>query len=119
MQVVPVVPWSIARITGRTLSPGRPRTRSGGDGLTRPASEAQPANPALVPAEMVGDLVAHGPLDLGAQQLGVVPEVALEGVLVDHDLVGVVGAGDRAAHVVAVGAVLVAVVRDHDRDVPE
>ena len=57
----------------------------------------------------MGQLVADGAGDLGAQQLAVVAEVALEGVAVDDDPVGVVVAGDRVADVVAVGAVLAAV----------
>ncbi len=63
--------------------------------------------------------MAHGALDLRAQQRGIVAEVALEGVLVDHDPVRVVVAGDRVAHVHAVGVVLAAAVRDDDRRLGE
>jgi len=44
---------------------------------SRRLSKAEVAHAALVPAEVVGDLVADGALDLGSQQLGVVAEVAL------------------------------------------
>ena len=69
----------------------KPTSRS-----TRFELEAEAAHAGLVPAEVVGDLVADGALDLGAQELGVVAEVALERVLVDDDPVGEVVAGDRA-----------------------
>src|SRR5207342_1511134 len=48
-------------------------------------SEAEVAHPGLVPAEVVGELVLHHPLDLRPQQRRIVPEVALQGVLVDDD----------------------------------
>ena len=70
------------------------------------ASEAELANPALAPAQVVRQLVAEGPLDLGAQDVRVVSEVPLERVLVDDDPVGVVVARHGVAEVVAVGAVL-------------
>src|SRR5215212_7534086 len=57
--------------------------------------EAQFAYARLAPAEVVRQLVAQGSLDLRSQQLGVVPEVALERVLVEDDPVGVVVARDR------------------------
>jgi hypothetical protein len=75
--------------------------------------EAQVAHARLAPAEVVGQLVAQRSLDLGAQQLRVVSEVALERVLVDDDPVGVVVARDGVAEVVAVRAVLCAELR-HD-----
>ena len=81
-----------------------------------PGSESEAADAALVPAEVVGELVAQGPLDLAGEQLAVVAEVALEGVAVDHDPVLVAFAGDAVAEVLAVGVVLGAEVGDDDRD---
>ena len=50
--------------------------------------EAEIAHAGLVPAEVVSQLVAERPLDLRAEEIGVVAEVALERVLVEHDAVG-------------------------------
>ena len=61
------------------------------------------------------ELVAHGARDLRAQQVGIVPEVAQQGVAEDDDPVVVVVAGDGVALVEAVGALLAALVGDHDR----
>ena len=61
--------------------------------------------------------MADGAGDLGAQEVVVVAEVALEGVLVDDDPVGVVVARDGVAVVVAVGAVLAALAGDDDGNV--
>ena len=55
-----------------------------------PSLQPEVAYSWLVPSEVVGHLVPQRALHLSAQQLGVVPEVALEGVLVEHDAVGVV-----------------------------
>src|SRR5680860_626698 len=79
-------------------------------------SEPEVAHAALVPAEMVGDLVADRALDLSPQQLGVVAEIAFQRVAVDHDVVAVVVAGDGVADVVAVGVVLATEMGDEDRD---
>src|SRR5438270_2653537 len=79
------------------------------------ASQAQVANPALVPAEVVRELVAKRALDLRREQLPVVSEVALERVLIEHDSALVVPARDGVAEVVAVRAVLGAEARNHDR----
>jgi hypothetical protein len=65
---------------------------------------------------MVGELVAQGSLDLTGQQIAIVPEVAFEGVAIDHDPVLVALAGDPVAEVVAVGVVLGAEVGDDHRD---
>ena len=82
--------------------------------------EAELADAPLVPAEVVGELVAERSLDLGAKQVRVPAEVALERVLVEDDAVGVVVAGDGVAEVVAVGAVLGAEMRDdHGRGVEQ
>src|SRR4051812_35584438 len=78
-------------------------------------SEAQVTYPALIPAEVVAELVAHDALDLRSQQLGVVAEVALQRVLVDDDAIRIDVAGDRAAHVVAVRMMLVTASGDDDR----
>ncbi len=50
-----------------------------------PTLQPQVAHATLVPAEVVGQLVAKCALHLRAQQLGVVAEVALECVLIEHD----------------------------------
>jgi hypothetical protein len=68
---------------------------------------------------VVGDLVADGAGDLGAQQVPVVSEVSLQGVLVDDDPVGVVVARDGVAVVVPVGAVLSALARHDHGDLLE
>ena len=80
--------------------------------------------PELPDAELVGpqvvrQLVAHGPRDLRAQLVGVVPEVAQQRVAEDDDAVGHVVAGDAVALVEAVRAVAPALVGDHDGDVLE
>ena len=56
---------------------------------------------------------------MGAQQLGVVTEVAFQCVLIDDDVISVVVPGDGVAYVVAVGSVLVAQVGDQNRDILE
>ena len=80
--------------------------------------------PELPDAELVGpqvvrQLVAHGPRDLRAQLVGVVPEVAQQRVAEDDDAVGHVVARDGVALVETVGAVAPALVGDHDGDVLE
>src|SRR5215213_4961471 len=67
-------------------------------------------------AEMMGELVTQGPLDLGGEQSAVVAEVALQGVAIDHDPVLEAVTGDAVAEVLAVGADLGAQLRDDDRD---
>src|SRR4051794_9944136 len=66
-------------------------------------SEAEAAHAKLVPAQVVGELVAHGAHDLVAQRVGVMPEVAQQRVAVDHDPVGHVVAGHAVAVVEPVG----------------
>jgi hypothetical protein len=73
---------------------------------SRGCLEAEVLDAALVPAEVVRELVAEGALHLVAQEVGVVPEVALERVLIDHDPVRIVVARNGVAEVVTVGAVL-------------
>ncbi len=53
--------------------------------------------------------------DLGAEQVRIVAEVALERVAVDDDVVGIDVAGHRPADVLAVGVELLAPVGDRDR----
>src|SRR5215217_834937 len=65
-------------------------------GRAASCSEAEAAYPGLIPAQMVGQLVAHGPLDLPPEQRGIVAEVALQRVLVDDDAVRVDVAGHGA-----------------------
>ena len=79
----------------------------------------EPAHALLVPAEMVGELVADGARDLRPEQLGVVAEVAQQRVAEDHDPVVEVVLGDRVALVEAVRAPAPAAVGDDDRDVLE
>ena len=80
-----------------------------------PSSEPEPADPALVPAEVVGQLVAQRALDLPRQQRPVVAEVPLERVAVDDDPVLEALAGDPVAEVLAVGVALAAEVGDDHR----
>src|SRR5437870_942921 len=100
----------------RRVSPPCSESRPGRRARRASCSEAEAAHPALSPAQVVGQLVAHGALDLRPQQLGIVAEIALQRVLVDDDAVWVNVAGDGAADVVAVGMVLVtAAGDDHGR----
>src|SRR3954462_14017667 len=87
--------------------------------LTRGPGRLEPevAHAELVEADVVGELVAHGARDLVAQQVGVVSEVAAQGVAVDDDAVGDVVAAGAVAVVEAVGAPAPAAVGDDDRDV--
>src|SRR3954469_12623821 len=87
--------------------------------LTRGPGRLEPevAHAELVEADVVGELVAHGAGDLVAQQVGVVSEVAAQGVAVDDDAVGDVVAAGAVAVVEAVGAPAPASVGDDDRDV--
>jgi len=78
-------------------------------------SAAEAAYAALIPAQVVGELVAHGALDLRSQQLGIVAEVPFQRVLVDDDVVRIDVSGDRSADVLAVGAVLVTAAGDGHR----
>src|SRR3954451_11388194 len=70
--------------------------------------EPEAAHARLVPAEVVGHLVANRPLDLLAEYLRIPAEVPHERVLVDHDPVLVAAARHRVAVVVAVGPELMA-----------
>src|SRR3954452_18540542 len=78
-------------------------------------TEPEVAHAELVEADVVGELVAHRARDLVAQQLGVVAEVAPQGVAVDDDPVGDVVAACAVAVGEAVGAPAPAAVGDHDR----
>src|SRR5205823_5941189 len=112
----------------RTLEAGQPRpcdfqSRSLSHSDTSPcrakgspgtgALEAESADAALAPADVVRELVAERPLDLRAQQVAVQAEVAFERVLVEDDPVLVLPARVVAAVVVAVRAELGAARRDH------
>ena len=66
--------------------------------------EAEVPHAELVGAEVVRQLVADGDRDLVAQEVGVVPEVAAQGVAEDDDPVGDVVARGAVALVEAVGA---------------
>src|SRR3954447_11236266 len=83
------------------------------------ALEPQAAYAGLVPAEVVGDLVAHGSLDLLREQLGLPAEVAHEGVLVDDDPLLVAPARDGVPVVVPVGVELAPALRHDHRHVAE
>jgi hypothetical protein len=63
----------------------------------------------------VGQLVAHGALDLRPEQLGIVAEVALQRVPVNDDAIRVGVASDGAADVVAIGVVLATATGDDHR----
>src|SRR6266511_1137199 len=78
-------------------------------------SETEAAYPGLIPAQVVGQLVAYRALNLRPQQIGIAAEVALQRVLVDDDAIWIDVAGDGAADVLAVGAVLVTAARDDHR----
>src|SRR5450755_2065079 len=82
-------------------------------------SETEPPHAFLVPAEVVGELVAHGPCHLGFELLGIMSEVAQQRVAEDHNPVVEEVAGDRIALVEAVGATTPSPVGDDDRDVLE
>src|SRR3954468_19213431 len=117
----------------RTLEAGQPRprdfqSRSLSHSDTSPCRakgspndplQPEAANALLAPADVVRELVAERPLDLPAQYLPVPAEVALEGVLVEHDAVLVLAAREVAAEVVAVCAGLGTALRDHYRRVLE
>src|SRR5512133_757567 len=68
-----------------------------------------------MPAQVVGQFVSDGALNLRPQKLGIVAEVALQGVLVDDDAVWVDVAGDGAADVVAVRVMLATAAGDDHR----
>src|SRR3954464_10775876 len=104
------VAWGVMTIitAARTLLTRRPR------GL-----EPEVAHAELVEADVVGELVAHGARDLVAQQVGIVPEVAAQGVAEDDDAVGDVVAQRPVAHVQPVGAVAATLVGDDHRHVLE
>lgn len=82
-------------------------------------SKPKAADAALVPAEVMGELVTQGSLDLAGKEVAVVAEVALQRVAIDHDPVLVAFAGDTVPVVHAVGAMLGAEIGDDDRDVLE
>src|SRR5919198_2133165 len=81
-----------------------------------PPAELQPQvpHPELVEADVMGQLVAHRARDLLAEKVGIVAEVAAQGVAVDDDAVGHVVAGRAIAVVEAVGAAAPAAVGDDD-----
>src|SRR6185437_1522687 len=66
--------------------------------------EVDPRNPELVEADVMRELVPHGPRDLVAQHVGVVAEVPTQGVAEDHDAVVDVIARGAVAFVEAVRA---------------
>lgn len=73
----------------------------------------------LVPAEVMGELVTQGPLDLAGEQLPVVAEITFQCVAVDHDPVLIAIARDAVAEVLAVGVLFTAEIGDDDRDALE
>jgi hypothetical protein len=77
--------------------------------------ETEPADAALVPAEMVGELVAKRLLDLARKQPPIVAEVAFEGVAVDRDPILVAFGGNAIAEVLAVGLPFGTEIGDNDR----
>jgi hypothetical protein len=85
-------------------------------GSTNRPSEAEATHPTLVPAEMVSQLVAQGPLDLPGEQVPVVAEVTFQRVAVDDDPVLVAFPRDAVAEVLAVRVLLGPTIRDHDSD---
>src|ERR1044072_333097 len=95
------------------------RGRFKGSSKSVDASEAEAAYALFVPAQVMRDLVAHGPRDLCPQQLRVMAEVPRQRVLVDHDAVGVPVTSGGPAEVVRVGAGLGAPVGDDQRGVIE
>src|SRR5918997_897205 len=92
-------PPARSRPSSRSSAPsGCSATPSSGGGSTArppapgPRAAPKPSEPELAhallgPAEVMGELVAQRALDLAGEQLGVVAEVALERVLIDHDAV--------------------------------
>jgi hypothetical protein len=83
-------------------------------GLSR-RSEPQTADPTLVPAQMVGELMAQGPLDLTGEEIAIVAEIAFERVPVDDDPVLVLLARDPVAEVLAICAYLGPEIGHHHR----
>jgi hypothetical protein len=79
-------------------------------------AETEPADAPLVPAEMVGELVAQRLLNLTGEQYAVVSEIALEGVAVDHDPILPPLARNPVAEVLTVCLPLVAEIGDHHCD---
>ena len=82
----------------------------------REASKSEAFHTSLVPAEVVGELVAQGPLDLSGEKLAIVAEVTFEGVAVDDDPVLVAFTGDPVAVIHPVGVVLRPEIGDDHRD---
>src|ERR1700733_7827149 len=78
----------------------------------RPALQPEAPDSLLVPPEMVGELVAHGPGHLSAQEVRVVSEIPYQGVAEDHDPIVEVVLRHRVALVEAVGAPAIAAVGD-------
>src|SRR3954468_3028017 len=83
----------------------------------RVGSEAEALHAELVEADVVGELVPHRPDHLVAQEVGVVAEVATQGVAEDDDAIGDRVARGAVALIEAVGVVAPALVGDDDRHV--
>src|SRR5215213_9446245 len=83
------------------------------------ASQAQLADPELVGAQVVRQLVPDRARDLRAQLVRVMAEVAQQRVAEDDDPVRVVVAGRGVPLVEPIGAVAATLVGDHDRHVIE
>src|SRR5436305_5209870 len=81
--------------------------------------EPQPPYALLVPTQVVGQLVAHRPCDLGLQEIRVVAEVAQQRVAEDDDPVVEVVTRDRVPLVETVGALSAPAVGDDHGDVLE
>jgi hypothetical protein len=77
--------------------------------------QAQPSYPWLIPAEVVGELVTQGPLDLLGKQGAIVSEVALERVAIDDDPVLEALVRNPVSEVLAVCMHLGSEIGDHDR----
>ncbi len=81
-----------------------------------PRSQSQSPHPPLVPAEVVGELVAQGPLDLPGEEGAIVAEVALQRVAIDDDPVLIAFARDAVAGVLTVRMDLGSEVGHHHGD---
>src|SRR6185437_1744707 len=69
----------------------------------------------LIPAEMVGQLMAQGPLDLTGEEVAIVAEIAFERVPVDDDPVLVLFPRNSIPEVLAICARLGPAIRYHHR----
>jgi hypothetical protein len=78
--------------------------------------ETQAPDASLVPAEVMGELVTQGPLDLPSEQIPVVAKVAFQRVAIDDDPILIAFTRDTVPEVLAIRVLPRSEIGDDDSD---